>query len=433
MVAELAGNPDEGMQKQAENVPKSKEAPKKARVPVLDGIRGVLALAVLLTHVTYAGGVMDVGEHKGWPVFNWLSVGLTVSLSPFFLLSGLLLYRPFVRATFAGSQRPPLKPFFVRRLLRILPGYWAVVAASLLLINLPTIDSLWDVLRPVLLLQWFVDTKNAMIPGMEITWSVDAELTFYLLLPLGAWLINKYARRVSDPAQRLRRIIWPLSSIVLLGLAWEVYVHLPFMGAYPVQMFWPPGFLGLMAIGMMFAALSAYQEATGREPAIYRLAAKSPLTWWAAAFGVYVLNCVKPFSAAGDGDYPPLSQALMDQILFLLFAVLMTVPLFAPGARSRFMDALLGNPVSRFLGRISYGIYLWHFPAMYFAFGMGNLFGTPPQPMFMVIGTIGFWQLIAEVLAITIILSTLTYYLVERPAARLGSRFLRSGVPTATS
>lgn len=63
---------------------------------------------------------------------------------------------------------------------------------------------------------------------------------------------------------------------------------------------------------------------------------------------------------------------------------------------------------------------------------MGNLFGTPPQPMFMVIGTIGFWQLIAEVLAITIILSTLSFYLIERPAARLGDRFLRSGVPTAT-
>lgn len=427
MVAELAGPPDEGIQGQQKNVPKS-----KVRVPVLDGIRGFAALAVLLTHVTYAGGVMDVGDHKGWPVFNWLSVGLTVSLAPFFLLSGLLLYRPFVRATFTGGQRPALKPFFIRRLLRILPAYWTVTLAALLLINLETIDSLWDVLRPILLLQWFVDTQNAMIPGLEITWSVDAELTFYLLLPVAAWLINKYARRVSDPAQQLRRILWSLSPIVVLGLAWEVYVHLPFMGPYPVQMFWPPGFLGLMAIGMMFAALSAYHEATGREPAIYRLAAKWPLSWWVAAFGVYILNCVKPFSVAGDGDYPPLSQALMDQVLFLLFAVLLTVPLFAPDARSRFIEALLGNRPMRFLGRISFGIYLWHFPAMYFAFGMGNLFGTPPQPMFMVIGTIGFWQLIAEVLAITIILSTLSFYLIERPAARLGDRFLRSGVPTAT-
>ena len=96
------------------------------------------------------------------------------------------------------------------------------------------------------------------------------------------------------------------------------------------------------------------------------------------------------------------------------------------------MEAVLGNPVTRYLGRISFGIYLWHFPAMYFAFGMGALFGTPPQPMFMVIGQLSFWQLITEVLAITIILSSLSFYLVERPLGRLGSRLFRSGTPTAT-
>ncbi|GAA0948325.1 acyltransferase [Nonomuraea longicatena] len=428
MVAELAGTPEEG----AKNVPKPEAAePGKARVPVLDGIRGVSAIAVLLAHVTYMGGVMDVGPYKGWPFFNWVAVGLTVWLSPFFLLSGLLLYRPFVKATFADTSAPKSKPFFVRRLLRILPGYWLVVIASLLLINLPAIDSVWYVLRPLLITQWYDGGEVFMIPGLEITWSVAAELSYYLILPLGAWLINKFARRAADPDGKLRRIVWSLVPVVVLGVAWEIYVHLPIFPPYPVQMFWAPGFLGLMAIGMMFAALTAHQELTGREPVLYRLARKSPLMWWGAAFGVYVLNCVKPFYIAGDGGYPPASQATMDHLLFVIFAVLATVPLFAPGARSRFMDAVLGNPVSRFLGRISYGIYLWHFPAMYAAYRLGSVFGTEVKPMAMLIGTVNFWQYLAEVLVITIVLATLAFYLVEEPVARLGNRLVRSRVPAA--
>jgi peptidoglycan/LPS O-acetylase OafA/YrhL len=387
---------------------------------------------VLLTHTSYAAGIMDVGTKKGWPVFDWLTVGLTVTLAPFFLLSGMLLYRSFARATFTGKRHPALVPFFVRRGLRILPAYWVFVAIAMLTLNLKTITSPWQALRPFLLLHYFVDTQNDYYPGLEITWSVVTEVIFYLLLPIGAWLISRYARRVTDPAQQLRRIIWSLVPFPLIGLGWEIYTHMPSMGQYPIQMFWPPGFLGVLAIGMMFGAMSAYHEVTGKEPWLFRVVAKSPLSWWAAAFGVYILNCVKPLQAGPSGDWPPTSQALMDHVLFVVFGVLVMLPLIAPSARSRLMDGLLGNKVSQFLGRISFGVYLWHFPMMYFGFHMGALFGNPTQPMDAVIGTVGSWQLLGEVLIGSIILATLSHYLIERPAGRLGGRLVRQGAPTAT-
>ncbi|MGW5051329.1 acyltransferase family protein [Actinokineospora sp. NPDC004072] len=416
MVAELVGTPDGELQR--------KEPPRR-RAPALDGVRGLAAVGVLYLHTSFYAGVTAVeGLVEGVPVLGWLTTGATVVLAPFFLLSGLFLYRPFARATLAGTQTPALKKFFARRLLRILPMYWLVVAVSLLLIGATYVDSFWDVLRPLVMLQYFVDV-DTFTPGLEITWSVVTEVIFYLLLPLGAWLIHR--ARVDDPRRQLRRILWSLAPVVLVGPAWMVYIHLPFMGEYPIESFWPPGYIGLIAIGMMFGALSAYQDVTGDQPAIYRSAVRSPLAWWAGAFAVFLLNCVKPFTVAGTSNYPPMSQAIMDHVLFLAFAVLVMVPLIAPGVRSRVIDGLLCNPVSTFLGKISFGVYLWHFPMLYFALGMGSMFGT--EPMLMP-GITGLWLLV-QVLAGTIVLATVSYYLVERPAARIGGRALKAGIPTA--
>jgi peptidoglycan/LPS O-acetylase OafA/YrhL len=428
MVTEATGPLAKGVDRPPE------EVKRKARAAVLDGVRGWAALGVLLTHVAYVGGVMDVGTKKGWPVASWLSVGLTVTLAPFFLLSGMLLYRSFARATFTGRPRPGLKSFFVRRILRIIPTYWVMVAVVMLTINLTTIPSAWWVLRPFLLLHFFLtDGSNYYYPGLEITWSVTAEFVFYLLLPIGAWLIDRYARKVDDPKQQLKRMCWSVSPFVVLGLGWEVYTHLPSSGAYPVQMYWPPNFLGVMAIGMMLGASLAYHEVTGKEIALFRSAAKHPLWWWTAALAVFLINCWKPFTFAGDGDYPNIPQALMDHIVFILWGLLIVVPLIAPSAHSRVIAATLGNKVSVFLGRISFGVYLWHFPMIYYCLQSGSLFGTLPDSMNNKVGTVGFWQLIVEVVAGSIVLSTLTHYLVERPVGRLGARIVRGGTPTAFS
>jgi peptidoglycan/LPS O-acetylase OafA/YrhL len=430
MVAELVGPPAGGVEEPPRTVPKAQE-PRRARVPVLDGIRGYIAIGVLYAHVSYFAGIMDVGPLKGVPVLNWLSVGLTVILTPFFILSGMLLYKSFAKATFTGTKRQPLTPFFVRRLLRIVPTYWVVVAAALLLINLTVIDSLWDVLAPVLGLHYFKNTDaSGLIPGLEITWSVVTEVLFYLLLPIAAALINRYARKVAgDPDRQLRRIIWCLAPVVLVGPAWEIYTHLPSMGMYPIEIFWPPGFLGVMAIGMMFGAMNAYHDVTGKLPWLYRVGAKAPLAWWAGAFAIYAINCWRPFDKAGSGDYPPMGQAVFDHFMFVGWGVLVMIPLISPTARSRIIEAVLGNKVAVFLGRISYGVYLWHFPMLYFAFGAGSLFGT--APMLMPGGKNGF-VLLVEVLVGTVILATLTYYLVERPVGRLGGRIVKSGAPTAS-
>src|SRR5690349_6021927 len=93
----------------------------RRRVPRLEGIRGLCALGVIVYHVAFAAGVTSLLPIQGDGFWGILLDGLSVSLPPFFVLSGLLLYRPFARAIIAGTHRPAVGPFLWRRALRILP------------------------------------------------------------------------------------------------------------------------------------------------------------------------------------------------------------------------------------------------------------------------------------------------------------------------
>jgi len=96
-----------------------------SRNPQLEGLRAVAALAVLVTHVS-----LNAMGNKG--PFGGLLARLDVGVAVFFVLSGYLLYRPFVRALLRDEPLPSIRRYFRHRLLRIVPLYWVVVVASFL-------------------------------------------------------------------------------------------------------------------------------------------------------------------------------------------------------------------------------------------------------------------------------------------------------------
>src|SRR4051794_40093700 len=91
----------------------------RSRSAPLDGLRGLAALSVLVYHVALA----TVGAGAVAGAAGALHFGVPV----FFVLSGLLLYLPFVRARMDGRPRPSLRRYAVRRLARIVPAYWAAL------------------------------------------------------------------------------------------------------------------------------------------------------------------------------------------------------------------------------------------------------------------------------------------------------------------
>ena len=94
-----------------------------------DFLRATACLGVLLHHLAFRmdmNAVPDAAE----PVLRFLVYG-SFGVTVFFVLSGFLLARPFWLALDAGKPMPSLRTYALRRLARIVPGFWLALAVSL--------------------------------------------------------------------------------------------------------------------------------------------------------------------------------------------------------------------------------------------------------------------------------------------------------------
>ena len=97
----------------------------------LDGLRAVAALSIVLFHVMLFLQL----EYQPWSQainHGWYYLSTGVHL--FFVLSGFLLFLPYVRALLDGAPLPSARRFYRRRALRILPAYLVCLAAMVALV-----------------------------------------------------------------------------------------------------------------------------------------------------------------------------------------------------------------------------------------------------------------------------------------------------------
>lgn len=391
-------------------------------LPRLEGMRGLAAMGVLTTHVAFSAGQVRWNEAPGLEgagngVAAVLLQQLSVSLPIFFTLSGLLLYRPFAMATIVGTARPELKPYLWRRALRTLPAYWVMVLVCLVVLNRDAVTNVWQVLRPLLLLQIYsTEAQMSGGAGFEQAWSLCTEIAFYFLLPVLAWILDRLARGATDPVARARRVLLALAVPVAVGIGYTAWVHQPWLGLWPIQQTWAFGWIGFIAVGMALAVLSAAREAVPR-PVLspYTRMCHRPLLCWAGALLTYVLLCLSPVGDPGSANYPGVGQSVVELVGYQVFGLLVVLPLTVTVGGSRFIGIVLTNPVVLFLGRISYGVYLWHIALIYFV--NGSMFGAPD-----------FLVLWASVAGGSIALATVSYYVIEKPAMRLRERLGKATV-----
>lgn len=386
------------------------------RIPALDGLRVIAAFAVLLTHVGGPTGFEFTGSPASWVVSRG-DVGVPI----FFVLSGLLLYRPWARAVLSGRQGPAVRTYFWRRALRILPAYWLVVIVALVTLNPSHAHSASAWVQYLLLLQnynlhpWWDGTGAN---GLAQTWSLVVEVSFYLVLPLLAAALTWLARRGGTTAdQRARRL---LTGIAALGLSSYGVMVLAF---YPSLQLWfgdtLPRLMTWFAGGMALAVLAEWARAdgTGDGPGarFCRTIASSAGACWLIAAAAFAIACT-PAAGPEGLSIPTLWEMEVKTALYTVVAVALVAPAAFQPARPTRLSRALGNRVMAYLGQISYGIFLWQYLVIdgYFALFhardvfQGDLYSWPAVLGILVVVTIA-----------TVALAAASYHVVERPAQRL--------------
>ncbi len=172
------------------------------RFSTLDGYRAIAAFAVVTTHVAYFTGVVVV---TAWGhAFSRLDIGVTI----FFLLSGFLLFRPWSAAALRNSTWPGNRRYFRRRLWRILPAYLVLVVVVLAVMpGIEVYPKHWISHLTLTQIYW----PKLLINGLTQSWSLATELSFYLVLPLIAWLVGR--RHRGDVDASTRRQVWILGGV----------------------------------------------------------------------------------------------------------------------------------------------------------------------------------------------------------------------------
>lgn len=397
----------------------SPEVPAPARgraagfVQGFDGLRAIAALLVVGVHTGIASG-FTFRHHGVGPYFARGEIGVSV----FFLISGFLLYRPFVAAAFAGRPGPSTGSYLKRRALRIFPLYWVALAATYGFAGWSTVHGVSGLLENAFFLQ--VYSKQWILHGITQAWTLCIEVTFYLALPLWAAAMRRVRRRREvprSPESILRRELAGLAVLYACGLLFRWWVVADPTGPTETAREWIFAWTDHFALGMGLAVVGAYAAHTGALPRVLRWMSVTgaDLLCWLAAAAVYWAVSVHDGLSENPIATEALRSDLVRQLLYGLFAFLLLMPaVFGPPGRGLVRRLLVSRLLS-LIGLISYGIYLWH--QLVIAEVQKHVSSwrvlDSPYPQFA--GT---------VLGIALAVSVVTYLLVERPGIALGHRRL---------
>jgi peptidoglycan/LPS O-acetylase OafA/YrhL len=383
-------------------------------IPGFDGLRAIAALTVVSYHVAIFSRLIPVSRLA--LVWWELKGGVVI----FFVISGTLLYLPYARALRDGSALPDWRGYARRRAVRILPAYW--VALTVLAVG-PFRAAVFgpDAWRYYGLSQIYA--PRTLFGGLGVAWSLCAEVTFYLVLPLFAWL----AARLSGPrdgaaAARVQLAVIGAAGLGSLALRGALAGSLSTSTQGATLMVALPGVLDWFAIGMSLAVLRASLEVDGAGSLGMHALVRRP--------GRCVLLAAGVFAAALPSQRRDtfLPWCGLDTHLALGVAsglLVLSVIAPRPASEAPRPRRVLCHPLLAWAGTISYGIYLWHLPVL-------ELLAPhllPPAPS-GALDAAGITWLV--VVAGAVACGAASWYLVERPVQRFfGAR--RGGERTRPS
>ncbi len=343
--------------------------PHPAYRPEIDGLRAIAVLAVVLFHFSapISGGA-DLG-------------GGMVGVDIFFVISGFLIGGILMREQ-ARTGRIALGRFYLRRIRRLAPAYFAMAGVSLVVAYAVLMPFEFREFAKALIasttylanVHFFRETGYFDI-GVENkillhNWSLAVEEQFYLFLP---FLI--LALRASQ--QFLR---WGLAGLFVLSLIACIWLT-PSNQSATFYLF----------------PFRAWELLAGVLLAIWAEGRRAPDTQWLSWAGMALMLAGIIWVEPGS-TFPGWQVAV---------PVLGAVLALAGGQHSNLVNWVLSSPIPVFFGRISYSLYLWHWPVLTLSLYWRGEYASPFEG--------------AAWLALALFLSVLSWRFVEQPV-RLSPR-----------
>ncbi len=335
-------------------------------LPGLNGLRALAVVAVILSHMFF--------ETKNIYVLKFFSGNWGVTL--FFVISGFLITTLLLRE-FEAIGRVDIKSFYFRRAVRILPPAYFFLFSVFILTLLDVIN-----VSPASLISAALFLKNLPIPGVPHEWhlghfwSLAVEEQYYLMLPILLLIARKHLPIIC--------LLMIMFSLVVTYSYFHLYknnfslriVMALFISQVP------------LFIGTLFALWNF------RDPDL-KQRISPPLT--------ILCICLSMFSLSSENNMLPNLLKPLFSAAFAgaaIFGVINTA--------GGILGWLLNNAASDFMGRISYGLYLWQQLFTHESIIRPSLLGGYALPL--------------NALAI-LVCALGSYYTIEKPLLKMRARF----------
>lgn len=356
-----------------------------------DGLRGIAILLVVMSHAkipTLAGGFIGVDV--------------------FFVLSGFLITALLVQEFDRNESRINFRNFYMRRALRLGPALLLFLILYLTLAILFGKDWTVHAYRALFSLFYITNWVNAFqLFNMHVlshTWSLSIEEQFYILWPLPLYLLLKH---VSSRG----RIVVIIGILIILEYAFRLYMT----GAIEVS--WVRVHMGLdtrtdpllvgclLGVALLSPRIRSSLELRTRMFGYLGIAGFVFIIVWMVAFGIIPIDTVE--QRLRQYHYWGLALTEVSVALIILHVFL---------SKKSLLKSLLGWHPLVWIGKISYGLYIWHFPIFHATFKVFNSkLDLTKQENVVLVAILAF--------AVSLVITAASYQFVEAPALKLKRLF----------
>ena len=369
----------------------------QGRFPYMDTLRAMAALSIVVFH--YAG-YASLPAAMEWmrPLVVRLGAGVLV----FFVISGFLIYRPFVRANLEGMSRPEVWGYTKRRFLRIVPAYFLALTVTAALAGKQDVFGTNGFL--------YYGFAQIYSPGLElrglsVAWSLCIEVTLYAFLPIWALLVAQIP--AGTAVARKQRELVTLTGLLVLGVVFRIILSNSSGSVGAVSIL---AYLDIFTLGMFLAYLSVAYEGKGLPKALSWLNNYPGLSWVAAGVCMWAM-ATQTGPNRSAFQHAMTSDLWMRHGLSAALGVFLVLPIAFGDQTKGALRRFLGHPWLLWAGVASYGIYLFH-PIV-----LRKLSDSGLLPRH--VSVFGWWALLLVVILVTSAVAAASWHFLERPLLAL--------------